>query len=59
MTSDGPATSGEVQERVANDGLGPPLKTVTIRKLLNELAATGMVDGMDDGAGTDKRWWVL
>jgi hypothetical protein len=56
---DQPIGSAEVQDAVANDGLGVPLKTTTIRRLLNELADKGLVDGRDDGEGTAKRWWKL
>jgi hypothetical protein len=54
---DEPTSTAEVQDAVANDGLGVPLKTSTIRRLLNELADKGLTDGSDDGEGTAKRWW--
>lgn len=57
-SQDQPVTTVEVQDAVANDDLGPPLRTVTIRKLLNELVDAGLVDGLDDGSGTAKRWWI-
>jgi hypothetical protein len=46
-----------VQERVANDGKGYPLKTVTIRRHLNELIDQGLVDCADEQCGLAKRWW--
>lgn len=55
---DAPTTASAVQETVANDGKGYPLKTVTVRKILNELADKGLADGMADGEGTTKRWWI-
>jgi AAA domain len=56
-TRDDAVSTAEVQDTVANDGKGYPLKTSTVRKLLNELTDKGIVDGADDGEGTAKRWW--
>jgi DNA-binding PadR family transcriptional regulator len=56
-TSARPTTTAEVQDAVANDGKGYPLKTSTVRRLLNELTDRGLADGTDDGEGRAKRWW--
>src|SRR5581483_2503203 len=53
-----PASVRDIGDRLAADGLGPPLKVRTIQKSLAALAGLGLVDGERDGNGVAGRWWA-
>jgi len=53
----GEVTVREIGDRLAEDGLGPPLRTRTIQKALNDLAEQGLADGTSGDVRTAGRWW--
>ena len=57
-TSEGDGlTVRDIGDRLAEDGLGPPLQPRTIQKALAALTTEGEVDGEDPGTGLAGRWW--
>jgi hypothetical protein len=50
-------TVRDIGDRLAEDGLGPPLQRRTIQKALAALTTEGEVDGEDPGTGLAGRWW--